>query len=260
MLKGVFLFSIFICSSIYGQYNTTNSSGSDKFIIDSFDLNNYSEISSIKKLDDCFGDSFKYYFKVNGKHFRLIHKWDTTFPQTTYLQKLTDKKWQNRLVFYKYNHYYDLKLKDVNNDGFIDILRQAKWFDEIYLFNPTKNNFIDSVCGERYEDTYLLDTLKNIYCDIHYGKMMCNSIYSFLYTYKNYKKYYLYTLDINNCDDEEFAFITGLTLSENIKGQEEEKHIKKEIKLKKRKKIDDNLLFYLQNYWKKNYKKLLGYS
>jgi hypothetical protein len=102
MLKGLFIFLLFICSSTYGQYNTTNSIGSDRFIIDSFDLNNYSEIPRIKKLNDLFGDSYQFYFKVNANSFRLIHIWDTTFPQTTFLQKLRKKKWQNRLAFYNY--------------------------------------------------------------------------------------------------------------------------------------------------------------
>jgi len=260
MLKGLFIFLLFICSSTYGQHKTTNSNGSDKFIIDSFDLNNYSEIPRVKKLNGLFGDSYQFYFRVNANSFRLIHIWDTTFPQTTFLQMLTKKKWQNRLAFYNYNHFSDLILKDVNNDGFLDILRQTKWYEEIYLFNSKANNFIDSVCGNRYEDTYLLDTVKNIYCDIFYGKMMCNDINTYLYTYRNFNKYYLYKLDIENCDDEEHEFITGLTLLKNIKGQEELNYIEREIKFKKKKKIDDNLMFYLHNYWKKNYKKLLGYS
>jgi hypothetical protein len=176
------------------------------------------------------------------------------------LQKLVHKKWQNRLAFYKYNHYYGIKLKDVNNDGYIDILRKSRWFDEIYLYKPTINNFVDSVCGELFSNSYLIDTLHNIYCDFFEGKLLCYNINSTLYTYRDFHKYSLYKLDLYNCESEMHEKVTKLIISKAINGNDDNLYKIKTINLKKAIFISDKKYFDYIKFWRKRYRKLLGYS
>lgn len=258
-----YLFLIF-CLSFglisLGQDYETNSIGSNNFPPNDYDTTDYSKIPIIKTLKDCFHKSYVYYFSVAKNKFRVVHLQSDSFPQVATVQKFVTNKWENRIEFHNGNKLDNFYFKDVNNDGVIDIVRKTYFDSEIYLFKPSINNFVDSVCGNLNYDVYLIDTLHNIYCDFQSYRQNCGNIFSTLYTFKNYTKYYLYNLELDNCDDEEHLKITKLILSKCINGNLENLKEIKTYKLRKPLNVDQYNYFDNKKFWKGKYKQLLGYS
>ena len=254
------LFSLFqLCAE--GQEYETGSYGSENFPIHSFDTTNYSSIPVISKLKDCFGDPYVFNFKIDKIRFRVVHLKSNSFPQSAKIQRLYLNKWEDILEFYEGPKLGSFKFKDVNNDGFIDIVRDMYFDSEVYLFKPAINNFIDSVCGILNYNIVLLDTIKNIYCDFQELRQNCGNISSTLYTFKNYSKYNLFYLELRNCNGyDNHKKIHELVLSKCIDGSLD--NLKKIKKYKLQKSIPINAAKYFNNkeYWKKKYKQLLGYS
>jgi|GEM_PF-4537003 len=219
--------------------------------------------TSYKSLEDAIGkDSPSYFidsFSQRGNDFRLIYKLFDISNGVT-LEKLTNGKWIRRIEFDKFNGAGLITHAiDVNNDGFKDILRESRFFSLIYLYNPAINNFIDTSCGDLNNDVYLIDTLHNIYCDFQEYRQHCRTIASTLYTYKNYTKYYLYRLELYNCDDDRLK-VTKLILSKCTNGKLEGLEEIKTYKLQKPLDTDAENYFDNKNFWKREYKGLLKYN
>ena len=249
-------------SKVIGQKYETNSDGSTNFPSNSYDLKNYSKVRIVKTLKDCFGKSYVYYFSVGENKFRVVHIRSDEFPQTATIQKLVSNKWQNRIEFQNGNKLDDFFFKDVNNDGFIDIVRHLYFDDEIYLYKPSVNNFIDSVCGILNYDVFLIDSLRSVYCDFQEYRQGAGSIFSTLYTFNDYSIYYLYKLELYNDDDDGaggHSKITKLILSKCVNGNRNLENLKKlkTIKLKHPLDADKEKYFNDKEFWKKEYKSLL---
>ncbi len=277
-----YFFSIFLLTFIFSCNNTTQNSvnkhnvdtthsiDSSKYIntasmtpyLDTIDYSQFT-VSYVGKPDSFEVDIPAFYidtFSLNNYRFRIIHKVLDEDNDGT-LEKFTNGQWVRRIEFYKFNGSGDITHKvDVNNDGFVDILREAKFLQEIYLYNPSINNFIDTSCGVLNNDVFLIDTLHNIYCDFQEYRQHCNTIFSSIYTFKNFKKYYLFKLDLDNCKNGDYSKIEKMTLSKCINGELDETEELKTYKLKKPLNPDEEHYFDNKKFWTKEYKKLLGYS
>ncbi len=208
-------------------------------------------------------DSPSYYidtFSQVGSAFRLIYKSFDPANKAT-LEKLVNGQWRRRIEFEKSNGAGEITHSaDVNNDGYKDMLRESRFSSDIYLFNPSINNFIDTVCGDLNYDVFLIDSMHHIYCDFQEYRGGCGSIFSTLYTYQNYQKYYLYKLELYNCDDEEHSRITKLILSTCTDGNLENLKEIKTYKLPKPISTDTDHYFDNKKFWKKEYKQLPSYN
>ena len=263
MKKTLFLILIasFTALNAMAQEYETGSPASSNFPANDIDKTDYSKIPVVKNIDDYFGDSYRYYFTVGKTRFRAVHIRVDSFPETITIQKYHNKKWYNRIEFETLNHFGDFKLSDVNNDGYLDLVRETHFDAEVYFFNPADNNFIDSVCCEINYDIHLIDSARHIYCDFQEYRGNCENIHSSLYTIKNFKKTILFSVDLVNCDSTgEHIPIKTLVLNKFINspsgGWEELEtiHFKKPL--------DEDKENYFDNkaFWKKRYKKLLGYE
>lgn len=255
----IILFLIcFINLSINGQTYNTNSEGSVNFPPKSYDTTDYSNVSIVKKLGNYSDESFIYKFSVGKNNFRAVHIKSDSFPQTIVIQKFNKNKWYNRLEFNEQDKFNGITLEDVNKDGYIDLVR-GRYFDgECYLYKPSINNFIDSVCGELNYDIFLIDTTNKVWCDFQEYRQNCGNIFSTLYSFINYSKYNLYHLQLYNCSNDH-SVITKLILSECINGDYENlKHIRT-ILLKKPLNANKEHYFDDKIFWRREYKKLLGY-
>jgi len=142
-----------------------------KRIKDTLDLDtiNYSHFDIIyTSRPDTFREIPEYFidtFSQDGNKFRLIYGRSNTQIYSI-LEKRINENWYSMIEFDKFNGSGRIiRISDVNNDGFKDILRESKFNNEIYLYNPSTQNFIDTICGELNDDVILLDSINNIYCD-----------------------------------------------------------------------------------------------
>jgi hypothetical protein len=221
------------------------------------------QVSYKGKLDSFETDVPAFYidtFSLNNQKFRLIYKMLDSNNDAT-LEIFTNGQWFRRIEFYKFNGSGEITHNiDVNNDGFIDILRDARFFKQIYLYNPAISNYIDKTCGDLNNDVYLIDSFHNIYCDFQEYRQHCNTIFSSLYTFKNYRKVDLFKLDLNNCENGDYSKIKKMVLSKCINGDIDAYEELKIIKLQKPLDPDEEKYFDNKSFWKKEYKRLLGYS
>jgi hypothetical protein len=241
----------------------TGSPASGNFSADEYDLKDYSEFSYIDSTRDVFGNSYIDTFSIAGTRFRVVHEFVDTFPQTATIEKLVGDKWLKRIEFYKANHFGDFHYnEDVNNDGYNDIVRESRFDSEVYFYNPSIKNFIDSVGAEINHDIYLIDTANKVFCDFQELKGLCEQITSTLYTFKDFRRYDFYQLELYNCDNADT--ITKLILKKCINGSSDSLKELEEIKLNKPIGTDtydkNGMQTYFDHkaYWSKRYKKFLS--
>lgn len=155
--------------------------------------------------------------------------------------------------------------RDVNGDGFNDITQNENFVQAVYFFNPQTKTFLDTLYDG--DNNYinpewdLIDTARKIFCDFQSLKGMCDDIHSTLYTYKGFKRYTLYDLELYNCTetDDNTDTITKLILSKCINGNSDSQQKIKETILSKPIIVDyGSSYFDYKNYWLARYKKLLG--
>jgi hypothetical protein len=269
----LFLTLLFGCKDkvkIVAKNNEIKSVDSSKYIntvtltpyLDTIDYSKCT-VSYKGKLDSFETDIPAFYidtFSFNNQKFRLIYKMLDSNNDAT-LEVFTNGQWFRRIEFDKFNGSGEITHNiDVNNDGFIDILRDARFFKQIYLYNPSINNFIDTSCGDFNTDVYLIDTLHNIYCDFQEYRQHCNTIFSSLYTFKNYKKVYLFKLDLDNCKNGDYSKIEKMILYKCLTNELYPNKELKTIKLEKPLDPEQENYFDNKQFWKKEYKRLLGYS
>jgi hypothetical protein len=245
----------------------TGSPASGNFKADEYDLKDYSEFPYIDSTRDVFGNSYIDTFSIAGNRFRVVHELSDSFPETATIEKLVGNKWLKRIEFYKQNHFYGFHYnEDVNNDGYNDIVRESRFDSEVYFFNPSIKNFIDSVGAEINYEIHLIDTANKIFCDFQERKGGAGDITSTLYTFKSFHKYDLFQLQLYNGDsnDDSNSIITKLILNKCINGNPD---LLKQIEVIKLDKpintevSDENgnqAYFDNKQFWFKRYKKLLS--
>lgn len=150
---------------------------------------------------------------------------------------------------------------DVNADGFIDIGTALdgdvnSYTAEMYLFNPSKNTFVDCGVFANGLDSSItiINKEKNIYCDLQWGYILDSNVRKFyfwnayLFKLKNYKRF-----DIAVCSgDDEFEQAdskgnnnVSISVDESIKNSQFKD---KTIQWK------GNKIFDYATYWKNNWK------
>ncbi len=157
------------------------------------------------------------------------------------------------IIFSDFVHDGDFEIRDVNDDGFADLIHFYHDYDIIHFFNPRTNKFSDNVISMPSE-TSKIDKNKNIYCGFHETMYGDKYSYSILYKYKDTIPYFFYKL----------VFVT-------TKGGYETMDSVKQIKLYKFLNGNYSKLLFIKNietknlknfdyefYWKKNYMRLLG--
>ena len=228
--------------------------------------------SSINRFSEAYIDTFS----VGANKFRFVNPTAThqTGGNFITLQQLINGKWiETNLVLEENNHggtfFHD---KDINGDGYVDIVNTVRFTAVVYFYNPKINSFIDTPAKEVVNpDWFLLDKAKNIYCDFQEFKGMCDQIHSKLYTYLGFQRIDLYDLNLYNCSEtnNETNIITKLVLSKCINGSSDSTNFVEEIKLDKpidTQGYNDNgkypngtdQYFDYKKFWQDKYKKLLG--
>jgi hypothetical protein len=81
-----------------------------------------------------------------------------------------------------------------------------------------------------------------------------------LYTFKNFRKYYLFKLDLDNCKNGDYSKIEKMTLSKCLNGELDQTEKLKTYNLKKQLNPEKEKYFDNKKFWTKEYKTLLGYS
>jgi sugar lactone lactonase YvrE len=151
-----------------------------------------------------YGVSYLDTFTEGGIKFRFVHlRNDRRRTNTATLERFTNNKWIiSGIEFEPLNHEGDFDhSNDVNHDGHKDITHALRFDSEVYFFDPSKKDFIDSSTATINYGIYLIDTTKNIFCDFQEYKSMCGQISSTLYTFKGFRKYDLFRLELYNCDN-----------------------------------------------------------
>lgn len=207
-------------------------------------------------------------FSQNGNKFRLVYQILDSNNDAT-LEKSINGQWFRRIEFNKFNNAGEiLHTIDVNNDGYKDITREAHFFKHVYFFDNAKNNFIDTIGATIDDGVFLLDTIKNIYCDIQEFRGMCGQIHSKLYTFKNFKRINLFDIELYNCTNDEASLVTKLIISKCYDRPDDDYFDSlatlQTIKLHKPINLDKDYeprysYFDYLNFWKKNYKRLMNY-
>ena len=210
-------------------------------------------------------------FSQNENKFRLVYQMLDSNNDAT-LEKLINGQWFRRIEFYKFNNSGEIVHSiDINNDGYKDITREAHFFKYVYFFDKAKNNFIDTFGAYINDGIILLDTTQNIYCDIQEFRGMCGNIHSQLYTFTNFKRINLFDLELYNCTSNGASILTKLILSKCYdRHRPNEKYFDSLVnfettKLPKPINLDKDYeprysYFDYVSFWKKNYKRLMGYS
>jgi hypothetical protein len=271
---------LFISCNSKQQGNTENKAKRDNSNNSLVDTLNYTTQNSIYiPLSDTMElDSPAYYldtFSVSNNRFRIVHFLFNN-PYDPILEKFINGQWFKQIEFRSFNGSGEIKhLLDINNDSYKDITYENRWFREIYFYDSIKNNFIDTAGADINDGFYLLDTTKNIYCDFDQGRGWCGHLHSKLYTIKNYTKTTLFDLELCNCSEknEYVTFIKKLILSKcferkllfkGISDRDslvniETINLSKPINMEKEYEPYYSYFDYV-SFWRKNYKRLMGYS
>jgi hypothetical protein len=210
-----------------------------------------------------FGPPYIDTFIEDGIQFRIVHiKNERRYINTATLERLANGKWIKKLEFEPLNHEgpFD-RSRDINGDGFNDITHELRFTSEVYFFDPGKKDFIDSSTAEINNGIFLIDTVRNIYCDFQEYKGICGQISSSLYTFRGFRLYKLFELEFSNCDEGKEDSVTKLVLKKCINGSSESLQKVKETILKTpldAYNVDET--FDYKTYWEKTYKNLLGYQ
>lgn len=243
-------FLIVFCSYIFGQ---------DRVIIKNINPNLHPDGSALnfnssklfyrydsspgclsKNFDSGYVDTFsigknKFRIKAADSNYCVVEKFDGT-------------KWRKNFSFELSPYGYD-KTKDVNADGYDDFINNFEWSGDVYFFDPEQKKFLDKSGLSIAQDWKLLDTAKKIFCAFSEGNLTKPAI-SQLYTFKNFKIVYLYSLEIIFNQDNNY------TIEKEILYKGDKTNIVSEISPAQEISVND---FDYKKFWRRRYKKLLGY-
>ncbi len=195
-------------------------------------------------------------FIANKTKFRMCIS--DTMAQTFAIEKYNEG-WQGWVLIDSIDDGYGkFYLKDINKDGFNDLVLSAKWQKEVYFFNPINKNFIHtgSFCAycwlgddkeKKEEQMILLDKKNHIYYD--HCSYKRDEWSSSLFTIKNYKRIDLGEIFIESSYTRKQTQIFTKSI---IKVLTEDK---KTIIRKYKPSVYDT--FNYASYWKLNWRKFL---
>ncbi|MGB5025496.1 MAG: hypothetical protein WBO44_09110 [Saprospiraceae bacterium] len=162
------------------------------------------------------------------------------------VEKLKSNKWSKNFSCYITQYGYDIS-KDVNGDGYLDFILNWKRMSDVYIFDITTNQFIDT-SFQIVPDWAEIDKSHKLFCN-DWELYKISDIRSELYTFAKGQLKVLYYL--------------------NFIGDKDEERIKKIILYKATKqgakkirefKVDINEYdFDYKQFWTLRYKQLMGY-
>ncbi len=236
-----------------------------KWETNTIDTFNYANLPYWDSTMDRFRTAYIDTFTVDGCKFRFVNPFANKLEPDdifVYLEKLINGKWViTKLSFSKELYGDDINHNvDVNDDGFIDITRSNRFGVNVYFFNPKTKTYTDTLLAGNYinPQRVLIDTLRKVFCDFQEYKGMCGQIHSTLYTFKEFQKYYLYDLELNNCSIDPDT-VTKLVLSKCINGLYDSTKKIKETTLTKPIVVGDSGYFDYKTYWLNRYKDLMNH-
>lgn len=150
--------------------------------------------------------------------------------------------------------FHQILLKDINNDGYLDIGFYEKWTADVWLFNPKINNYIHSgyypimEFRDNEEHMVLIDKEQKVYYDYAWYKH--NSWSSTLFIIKDYLRVELGVVYNNTKFSEklETNLTTSVTINRIVNEEENEVKVLKSNKER---------IFDYAAYWKQNWRKFL---
>jgi hypothetical protein len=188
-------------------------------------------------------------FSVLNSRFRIIHN-ENLFDGTVETYK--SKQWITNFQFESLAGHegYD-RTKDVNFDGYIDLIWTTRWDTQVFLFNPKLKKFTDTSFFHPREWT-LIDIKEKIFCD-SWEHWYFTENHSKLYTFEGNKLVELYHLEFLSSDskgelEDRSKLVEKVVLCKVIND-------KKAIKIKEI--IVDSDVFNYLDFWKSHYKELL---
>jgi hypothetical protein len=192
-------------------------------------------------------------FAVAGNKFRIIHH-DTLYDGI--VEKYANNKWQTIIEFGNLGNHNDYHIDaDVNGDGFKDIILDWRWYSQAYLYNKKTKSF-DTDFVDLSGEWSLLDTVRNIYCDNENIKGYEKK--SELYTFNGNEKISLGVVEFEKTDGENDGDEKMTKMMLYKYGS-----IKQGKMLMSKTPLNAEAFgfeFDYIAYWKKRYKKLLGYK
>lgn len=257
-------------TQIHKQGDSENEQASN-----TIDVANYDSLPYWNDTISQYSEAYIDTFSVNGNKFRFVspvasHR---TGTNTLRLQQLINNQWYITNLELNDNVHgggYD-HTKDINADGYNDITNDVRFTQEVYFFNPASKTFFNSSLTIINPDWTLLDTANKIFCDFQQFKGMEGEISSSLYTFRDFKRYELYHLELYNGSNGDSAnLITKLILSKCASGSPDSlikiqvTNLDKPIDTEA---YNDHGLyangtdryFDYTRYWKQRFRKLLNY-
>lgn len=194
-------------------------------------------------------------FSLNGQRFRILHNYTDTTIDTEYdrLEQLTGNGWQHLLLFSNGRFNGCDHTKDVNGDGYIDFLEDWRHGSYAHFYLPDKKTF-DTAVSFDLLDWKLIDTARNIYCQNENIKGRQGE--STLYTFEGVKPVILYTMEFEMDTAAENPHVyKSMSLYKNIPNFKDSAILVNTTQIKPDDETDE---FEYDEYWRKNYKQLLG--
>jgi hypothetical protein len=185
-------------------------------------------------------------FFVGNNKFRLIHN---TGEFDGIVEKFNHSHWEFVTSHDLGNHNDFHRKKDVNGDGFNDLIFQWRWHSDVFLFDNKINNFNDKELTLD-DDWIVLDTSKRIFCSESIGKFVAGS--SDLYTFQDLEPYYYYRIEYKESENDQ-SKLDKILLFKCLDGKLENKTKIAELPLPEED-FDESYGYF---YWQENYKKLL---
>ncbi len=183
--------------------------------------------------------------KIQGKKF-------TAFLTKPGFSLFNDK---NDILINIQDDYFDLKFKDFNKDGYLDIYldkgsNMPEWFD-LFLYVPSIKRFRQIDGFNKFPDPQLINSTKYFYS---YHRNGCADAYwvSDLFYIKDYKAIKLGSIYGQGCDKKDSEY--GVYI---YKVANEKKTLLKIFPIEIIDKYKENKWGFIKEYWKKNYRKFL---
>jgi hypothetical protein len=188
-------------------------------------------------------------FSIMNRRFRVIHN-ENLYDGVVETYK--NKQWVNNFQFESLAGHegYD-RTKDVNFDGFKDLIWTMEWDTKVFLFNPKLKKFADTSFFHPHK-WQLVDENKKIFCDF-WEHWYFTENHSKLYTFEDNKLVVLYYLEFFSTDpkgelEDRSKLVEKVVLYKVIND-------KKAIKIKEI--IVDSEVFNYLVFWTSHYEELL---
>jgi len=190
--------------------------------------------------------------KQNGSEFLF---WKNKKENKLIIQRKTKNKDSIICPDFSLNTY-GYQLRDVNFDGLKDLVTIHHFYDKIYFFIKSKNDFAEeekAFCMP--QEIAIIDTTRKLICGFREALYADDYPYSIIYKYKDTTAYFYFKLVfITNGKQENLSNIKKIKLYKYKNGDSLKPIFIKDIQFDKTREFD------FLKYWQLNYMKLLGYS